>query len=157
MCLWQASDLSYTRWKAKAFPYNFCVYVCVHSLPFPSGIISHLHRGRQAGVCMDMQRAALPGWFPDTWMPYSGHVQETLLAIPAVTIWISSLKVFMLCVLWNTEILLAVAKSKWNTLLRKMSLFSPFTEVFSPSGVTTSTQCFVSWIKALMEKVILDS
>lgn len=82
-----------------AFPYNFCVYVCVHPLPFPSGIISHLHRGRQADVCMDMQRAALPGWFPDTWMPYSGHVQETLLAIPAVTVSISSLKVFMLRVL----------------------------------------------------------
>lgn len=33
---------------------------------------------------MDMQRAALPGWFPDTWMPYSGHIQETLLATPAM-------------------------------------------------------------------------
>lgn len=134
-----------------------CVRLCP-SLAFP---IRH-HQPpaqREAGrqVCMDMQRAALPGWFPDTWMPYSGHVQETLLAIPAVTVSISSLKVFMLRVLWNTEILLAVAKSKWNTLLRKMSLFTPFAEVFSPSGVTTSTQCFVSWIKALMEKVILDS
>lgn len=113
-----------------------CFFCHIPQLVWPQSQTPTWPGQRSSGTCTEGGRSGCAkGTFarlvPDTWMPYSGHIQETLLAIPAMTISIPSLKAFMLGVHWNTEILLVVAKSKWNVVEEDEFVHIFHREVFS--------------------------